>query len=239
MPWFMSVIYDRFMKSSEEACLAEWRADLLGGLSGEVLEVGAGTGANLRHYPREVQRLVATEPDRYMIPKLRKRAEGTRWSAAGADAKGTRWSAAGADAKGTRWSAPGADAEGELEIVETEVERMPFPDASFDAVVSTLVLCSVNDLDRSIAEIRRVLRPGGALVFLEHVAAEDRPDRYVWQRRVEPLWKRVAGNCHLTRRTGDAIRRGGFEMEREIKDSMRKANAITRATIRGVARKSK
>ncbi len=214
MPWFMSVVYDRFMQGSEEACLTEWRGELLAGIAGDVLEVGAGTGANLRHYPEGVERLVATEPDPYMVAKLRRRAAGTRWGAAGSDA-----------AKG-------------LEIVETEVERMPFADASFDAVVATLVLCSVGDLDRSIAEIRRVLKPGGALVYLEHVAAEDRPDRYVWQRRVEPVWKRIAGNCHLTRRTGAAIRSGGFEIEREIKDSMRKSNPITRATIRGVARKA-
>jgi len=204
MPWFMSVVYDRFMQGSEEACLTEWRAELLAGIEGDVLEVGAGTGANLRHYSRDVGRLVATEPDPYMIAKLRKRSLHDR-------------------PKG-------------LEIVETEVERMPFADASFDAVVATLVLCSVTDLDRSIAEIRRVLRPGGKLVYLEHVAAEDRPDRYVWQRRVEPFWKRIAGNCHLTRRTGAAIRSGGFEIEREVKDSMRKSNPITRATIRGIAR---
>lgn len=210
----MSVVYDRFMQGSEEACLTEWRGELLAGIAGDVLEVGAGTGANLRHYAADVRRLVATEPDPYMVAKLRRRAAGTRWGAAGSDAS-----------KG-------------LEIVETEVERMPFADASFDAVVATLVLCSVGDLERSIAEIRRVLKPGGALVYLEHVAAEDRPDRYVWQRRVEPVWKRIAGNCHLTRRTGAAIRSGGFEIEREIKDSMRKSNPITRATIRGIARKA-
>ena len=210
----MSVVYDRFMQGSEEACLTEWRGELVVGVEGEVVEGGAGPGANLGHYPAEVERLVATEPDPDMVPKLRKRAGGTRWGAAGSDAS-----------KG-------------LEIVETEVERMPFANASFDAVVATLVLCSVGDLERSIAEIRRVLKPGGALVYLEHVAAEDRPDRYVWQRRVEPVWKRIAGNCHLTRRTGAAIRSGGFEIEREIKDSMRKSNPITRATIRGIARKA-
>ena len=205
MPWFMSVIYDRFMKASEEACLVEWRGELLRDVGGDVLEIGAGTGANLPHYGASVERLVATEPDRYMIPKLRERAR--------------------------------RDRPGSLEIVESEADRLPFADATFDAVVSTLVLCSVPDLDRALTEAKRVLKPGGRFVFLEHVAAEDRPDRYVWQRRVEPLWKRVAGNCHLTRRTGDAIRRAGFTIDQEIKDSMRKANPITRATIRGVARK--
>ncbi|MFO0586584.1 MAG: class I SAM-dependent methyltransferase [Polyangiaceae bacterium] len=205
MPWFMSVIYDRFMKASEEACLVEWRGELLRDVGGDVLEIGAGTGANLPHYRASVERLVATEPDRYMIPKLRERAR--------------------------------HDRPGSLEIVEAEADRLPFADASFDAVVSTLVLCSVPDLDRALGEAMRVLRPGGRFLYLEHVAAEDRPDRYVWQRRVEPLWKRIAGNCHLTRRTGDAIRRAGFAIDQEIKDSMRKSNPVTRATIRGVARK--
>lgn len=205
MPWLMSVIYDRFMKASEEACLTEWRGELLSDLAGEVLEIGAGTGANLRHYPKAVERVVATEPDRYMIPKLQDRAR--------------------------------RDRPQDLEIVEALADRLPFADGSFDAVVSTLVLCSVPDLDRALIEARRVLKPGGRLIYLEHVAAEDRPDRYVWQRRIEPLWRRIAGNCHLTRRTGDAIRRAGFTVDREIKDSMRKSNPVTRATIRGVARK--
>lgn len=203
MPWFMSVIYDRFMKASEEACLTEWRGELLSGLAGDVIEIGAGTGANLRHYPKAVERLVVTEPDRYMIPKLRDRAR--------------------------------RDRPKDLEILEAEADRLPFKDATFDAVISTLVLCSVPDLDRTLIEAKRVLKPGGRLVFLEHVAAEDRPDRYVWQRRIEPFWKPIAGNCHLTRKTGEAIRRAGFTMEREIKDSMRKSNPVTRATIRGAA----
>ena len=207
MPWFMSVIYDRFMQASEEACLTEWRAELLRDLSGDVLEIGAGTGANLRHFPAAVRRLVATEPDSYMIPKLRARAS--------------------------------LDRPSDLEILEAGSDKLPFEDETFDAVVSTLVLCSVEDLDRTLAEVKRVLKPGGALVYMEHVAADDRPDRLVWQRRVEPFWKRVAGNCHLTRRTGAAIVRAGFAIEHETKDSMRKANPLTRATLRGVARKPK
>jgi ubiquinone/menaquinone biosynthesis C-methylase UbiE len=205
MPWFMSVIYDRFMKASEEACLAEWRGELFEGLSGDVLEIGAGTGASLRHYPAAVTRLVATEPDRYMIPKLRERAR--------------------------------RDRPGRVEIVEAAATALPFADGSFDAVVSSLVLCSVDDLDRALAEVRRVLRPGGALAYMEHVAADERPARLAWQHRVEPFWKLVAGNCHLTRRTADAIRAAGFAIEREERDSMRKANPLTRATVRGIARK--
>lgn len=203
MSWLMSVLYDPFMGNAERACLIEWRADLLSDLEGDVLEIGAGTGANLPHYPAGLGRLVLTEPDRHMLARLEQRA---------------------------RREGRGA------ELRMSPSDNLPFQDATFDAVVSTLVLCSVTDLAATLREARRVLRPGGRLVFLEHVAAEDRPDRLAWQRRVEPVWKRIAGNCHLTRRTGAAIRAAGFTMEREIKESMRKASPLARATIRGVAR---
>ena len=88
-------------------------------------------------------------------------------------------------------------------------EAMPFADASFDTVVTTFTLCSVADQGAVLAEIRRVLRPGGTALFLEHGAA---PDAGVakWQRRIEPLWKRIGGNCHLTRPISDAYHRSGF-----------------------------
>jgi hypothetical protein len=82
-----------------------------------------------------------------------------------------------------------------------------------------------------------VLRPGGHLLFLEHVAADDQPDRLAWQRRLEPLWTHVSGNCHLTRRTGALIRGAGFVVEQETRESMRKALPILRPSIRGVARR--
>ena len=109
------------------------------------------------------------------------------------------------------------------------------PDEFFDAVVSTLVLCSVHDMDQALEEIRRVLVPGGQLVFLEHIGAEDRPDRLKWQRRVEPLWRVLAGNCHLTRRTEQAIERAGFDVIQIQRESIRKAMPLTRPSIRGIA----
>ncbi|MFZ5705987.1 MAG: class I SAM-dependent methyltransferase [Pseudomonadota bacterium] len=92
-------------------------------------------------------------------------------------------------------------------------EAMPFDNARFDTVVTTFTLCSVTDQAAVLAEIRRVLKPGGTALFLEHGAA---PDSGVakWQRRIEPVWKRIGGNCHLTRPIGDAYAAAGFAVER-------------------------
>ena len=127
----------------------------------------------------------------------------------------------------------------QAEVLDASLEKLPLPDDGFDAVVGTLVLCSVPQLDHALAEIYRVLKPGGRFVFLEHVAAEDRPRRLKWQHRVEPFWKRVAGNCHLTRRTGEAILEAGFTIVDIKRESMRKAWPLVRPTIRGVALKLK
>ncbi len=95
-------------------------------------------------------------------------------------------------------------------IIEASAEDIPFPDSHFDTVVSIHVLCSVADQSRALAEIRRVLRPGGLFLFLEHVSAPPRTPTYRMQRIVNPLWKTVGDGCHLTRDTGAAIRAAGF-----------------------------
>src|SRR5262249_24588779 len=119
--------------------------------------------------------------------------------------------------------------------VDAHAENLPFPDGEFDCVVSTLVLCSVDDPERSIAEIKRVLKPGGKFVFLEHVLAEDDPGRLRWQRRIEPIWKRVTGNCHMTRDTLGMIERAGFCVSEVKRESLRKAFPLVRPSIRGIA----
>ena len=121
------------------------------------------------------------------------------------------------------------------EMSDGSLDSLPFSDGSFDFVTCMLVLCSVPDLHRAVGEIRRVLVPGGRLVFLEHVAAEGRTDRLKWQRRLEPLWRRFSGNCHLTRETERAILDSGFDMEQIKRESMRKAMPIVRPCIRGCA----
>jgi ubiquinone/menaquinone biosynthesis C-methylase UbiE len=123
------------------------------------------------------------------------------------------------------------------DLSDAAAERLPFPDASFDAVVGSLVLCSVRDQRAALAEIARVLEPGGRLVFLEHVAADARPARLKWQHRIEPVWKHLMGNCHLTRRTEAAIVAAGLRIERIERESIRKALPIVRPSIRGTARK--
>ena len=206
MSWLGATIYDRFTRRSEQACLQNWRASLLAGVRGDVLEVGAGTGANMAHYPPAVERLVLVEPDRYMRRKLSNKLA----------------------ASGRTNSA---------DIIDRTLEKLDLPDESFDFVVATLVLCSVIDLDEALTEICRMIKPGGAFVFLEHVAAEARPGRLKWQRRLQPVWKRVAGNCHLARNTASAILEAGFVIEAVTRESMRKAAPVLRPTVRGIARK--
>jgi len=205
MGWLFAAIYDPFMAAAERACLQQWRGALLADVAGHVLEIGAGTGQSLVHYPPTVQRLVLAEPDRHMRARLRGRV-------------------------------PAALA-GRVEIIDAPGDRLPFAANSFDAVVSSLVLCTVPDPEATIAEIVRVLAPGGRLLFLEHVADDERPDRLRWQIRLEPLWKRLAGGCHLTRRTHETIAAAGLRLEQVERASMRKANPLTRRSIRGVARK--
>jgi ubiquinone/menaquinone biosynthesis C-methylase UbiE len=198
----MAAIYDRFMQGSEEACLLGWRKELLAGLHGDVIEVGAGTGANVVHYPERVKRLVLAEPDAHMRARLEKALHGR-----------------------------------DVELCDAPAEALPFPDASFDAVVCTLVLCSVPDPAAVLREVVRVLRPGGTFVFLEHVAAEPGSSRRAWQGRIEPFWKHLAGNCHLTRPTGETMREVGLLVDHEKQESMRKAMPWLRPTIRGHAHK--
>jgi ubiquinone/menaquinone biosynthesis C-methylase UbiE len=97
-------------------------------------------------------------------------------------------------------------------LVRASAQALPFPDASFDTVVSTVVLCSVPDQDEALREIRRVLRPGGQLLFAEHVRSDD-PRRARWQDRLERPWRLVAGGCHPNRDTLVRIEAAGFAVE--------------------------
>lgn len=193
---FSARFYDWFMAGPEEACLSAWRRELLVGARGKVLDVGAGTGANVPHLPVGCE-IVALEPDPGMAARL-------------------------------------VEKHPEVHVVRGGAEAMPFDDAAFDTVIVTLVLCSVGDPSQALAEIRRVLRPDGRLIFLEHVGAAD-PRRRRKQDFWDPVWSRLAGGCHCNRDTGAAIRAAGFVVPDEVHASMRKALEIVRPTIRGVA----
>ncbi len=169
--------YDRLNAAAERSFLGQRREALLHGLTGAVLDVGAGTGANLP-YLRSAERVVAAEPDPAMMARLARRATDT--------------------------SVP-------VEVSDASAEALPFADASFDAVVFTLVLCTVTDPDAALAEARRVLRDDGRLVLLEHVRGDGRLARV--QDRITPLWKIVGAGCHPNRDTlGTLRRRGEFEL---------------------------
>ncbi|MFJ5861792.1 class I SAM-dependent methyltransferase [Pseudarthrobacter sp. NPDC092439] len=173
-------LYPAMGKAMERGGMDQRRRALLTGLSGEVVEVGAGDGLNFPHYPPTVARVLAVEPE----PRLRR--------------------LAGEAAK---------QAPVPVEVVDGLAESLPFADASADAVVVSLVLCSVADQAAALQEIRRVLKPGGQLRFLEHVRA-DTPGLARVQRVLDAtLWPSVAGGCHTGRDTAAAIEDAGFTIE--------------------------
>lgn len=115
-------------------------------------------------------------------------------------------------------------------------ETIPFADASFDCAVCTFTLCSVDDPARVMAELRRILRPGGQVLFLEHGRAPD-PAVKRWQERIEPVWKPLAGGCHLTRPIASGIERAGFAVEKLGEGYTPKAPRFAGWMEWGVARK--
>jgi ubiquinone/menaquinone biosynthesis C-methylase UbiE len=201
-----AAIYDRLLAGTEEAGLQEMREELLREAEGRTLELGAGTGLNLPHYTASVTELVLTEPDRFMVARLRRRLAAEP-------------------------PAPNA-----VEVVEAGAERLPFEDASFDTVVSTLVFCSVDDPGEAMSEVARVLRPQGRLLYLEHVRSPDSERLARWQDRLERPWGWFAGGCHPNRPTGEALRSTGLEVERQDQAQMPKAPPLARPLIRGSAR---
>ena len=168
------------MSRHEPAEIRRHRDELLAGLSGRVLELGAGAGSNFAHYPATVDEVVAVEPE----PYLRERA---RAAAVRADVR--------------------------IDVVDGIADRLPAGDASFDFAVACLVLCTVPDQARALAELQRVLRPGGELRYYEHVRS-DRPLVALSQRAVDrTFWPRAFGGCHTARDTTAAIEAAGFELE--------------------------
>ena len=193
--------YDRFMAKSERDCFAAHRETLLSSASGDVLEIGAGTGANLAFYNGAVRTLTITEPEKPMARRLEKHIQASK---------------------------------PEAKLLRAPAEDLPFNDESFDAVVSTLVLCTVDDQPRALREVRRVLRPGGKLLFIEHVRSDD-AKLAGWQDRLLPLNVRLMHGCHCNRPTLDGIHAAGFKVIHVDHGTITHAPPFVRPLIVGVA----
>jgi ubiquinone/menaquinone biosynthesis C-methylase UbiE len=123
----------------------------------------------------------------------------------------------------------------EVTLVEAPAEALPFENESFDTVVSLAVLCTVDDQPRAMREVRRVLRPGGRFVFLEHVRSSD-PKLARWQDRLERPWGWIAGGCHPNRRTLEAIEGAGFEVIELKREDLPDIPRLVRPNVLGSAR---
>ena len=193
--------YDHMLAKTEKAGLAAHREALLAGATGDVLEIGGGTGANLPFYTGAVRTLTITEPEKPMARRLEKHIQ---------------------------------QAKPEAKLLRAPAEDLPFNDGSFDVVVSTLVLCTVDDQPRALRQVRRVLRPGGKLLFIEHVRSEE-AKLARWQDRLLPLNVRLMHGCHCNRPTLDGIRAAGFEVTQLDHGTITHAPPFVRPLIVGVA----
>jgi SAM-dependent methyltransferase len=196
-----AVLYDPFFWLAERAGLAARRHALVQQARGRVLEIGAGTGLNLTHYPAAVEELVLTEPEEPMARRLE-----ARLASLGRAGK----------------------------VVRAPAESLPFADDSFDTAICTLVLCTVGDPERALAEIDRVLKPGGRLLFLEHVRSED-PRIARWQDRLHGIWLRCGHGCNCNRPTPALIERSPLEIEAIERGELPKSPPIVRPLVSGRA----
>ncbi len=208
--------YDRALKATEENGLGEMRAALLAEASGRVIEIGAGTGVNLGLYGSGVEDLTLVEPDPHMAARLRERL---------AERGPGRTAMDG-------WML--ADGAPRARLEQSSAEALPFPDDAFDTAVATLVLCTIPDPGAAIGELARVLKPGGRLLFVEHVRSEDASVAR-WQDRLEKPWRFLADGCYCNRDTESTLGASAFRVERIERGRMPKAMAIVRPLIRGSA----
>jgi ubiquinone/menaquinone biosynthesis C-methylase UbiE len=198
---FFAATYERQMRKTEANGLRDRRAELLGPVTGRVLEIGAGTGLDLEHYGPAVTELVLTEPEPAMVRRLERRVR-----------------AAGRPA---------------TTVVPAPADALPFEDESFDVVVSALVLCGVPEQAAALDEIRRVLRPGGELRFLEHVRS---PDPAIARHQDRMNWlNRLVVCCNCNRPTDAAIADRGFTITEVTRGELPNAPAFVRPMVMGTA----
>jgi ubiquinone/menaquinone biosynthesis C-methylase UbiE len=177
MGFYTQVILPRVLHlSMRQKEVTRWRARVVPAARGRVLEVGIGSGLNLRFYGRGVEAVCGVDPSEPLLALAGKAAR----------------------------EAPFA-----VELVPRGAEDLPFAADSFDSVVTTWTLCSVPQASRALAEMRRVLKLGGELIFVEHGLAPE-PRVAAWQHRLSPLWQRCTGGCHLERKMDALIRDAGF-----------------------------
>jgi ubiquinone/menaquinone biosynthesis C-methylase UbiE len=197
---FFALTYDWQMAKTEKAGLRDLRERLLTGLSGDVLEIGAGTGSNLPYYGPAVRSLTLTEPQPPMLRRLQRAISEQRPAAT---------------------------------VLRAPAEDLPFDDHTFDVAVSTLVLCGVDDQPRALRELRRVLRPGGQLLFFEHVRADDArtarlQDQMNWLNRIVVC-------CDCNRPTLDSIKTAGFTITVAEHTFLPRAPKFVRPAVFGTA----
>lgn len=185
-----------------ERDVGEHRDELLAGLSGRVLELGAGNGMNFHHYPATVDEVVALEPEAYLREKAAEVA---------------------------------SDAPVRVEVRDGVADALPLADDEFDAAIASLVLCTVPDSAGALRELRRVLKPGGELRFMEHVRGEGRKARAQERADRWGIWPRLAGGCHCSRDTLSAIRAAGFEVREVTSFDLGPSWGITNPHVLGIA----
>jgi ubiquinone/menaquinone biosynthesis C-methylase UbiE len=151
--------------------LQQYRQEMLKDVSGEILEIGFGTGLNLPHYPEQVTKITTVEPNLGMQKLARSRIEQSQIT---------------------------------VDYKVLNGESLPMRDATFDTVVCTWTLCSISLVEQAIAEVERVLKPGGKFLFIEHGLSQD-PSIQVWQNRLTPIQKVIADGCHLNRRIKELV----------------------------------
>lgn len=204
-PLFARVLLPRFSGLAMAHGAGEHRKRLLAGLSGRVIELGAGDGLNFPYYPDPVTEVLAVEPENHLRAQAEQAAR---------------------------------EAQASIRVIAGVAEELPAADDSFDAAVASLVLCSVPDQGRALAELRRVIRGGGELRFYEHVRSGRRGVARLQGVLDATVWPRLGGGCHLGRDTQAAIERAGFEIERCERFDFKPSpiSAIANPHLLGVAR---
>lgn len=168
------MLYDVMMKPLEKAVLDKIRQKLIQEAEGTVLEIGFGTGVNIRYYPENILKIHGLDPKVHSEVQSK---------------------------------FP------DIKFHEGHAEQLPFEDGSFDTVIATLTLCSVSDIQQVLAEIHRVLKPGGKYIFIEHILSHQQPYHTVLN-ALNPLWYTLSKSCQLNHPTDRYLEQGPFVLEK-------------------------